>query len=197
MNKVIETLMEELGVGICEGFRVKPSVAGQSECTGIYHFDELGVLRRNDGTPKDSVLGFLARGKLSIEKVKLRGRYIPKEGEYYWYVSMYGDVLRDLYVSERSECLFNRTLVFRTKEEAEDYRWFLEQVDKYKKEFVYGERNHCIDFYHDIKELIFSYYKSIRSQGTTYFGSKENIEEFRSVVGDERIKKYMFNVWGV
>lgn len=66
MNKVIEMLMEELGVGICEDFRVKPSVAGQSECKGIYHFDELGVLRRDDGTPKDSVLGFLARGRLSI-----------------------------------------------------------------------------------------------------------------------------------
>lgn len=197
MNKVIETLMEELGVGICEDFRVKPSVAGQSEYKSIYYFDELGVLRRDDGIPADSILGFLARGKLSIEKVKLRGRYIPKEGEYYWYIPTFGGISWKTYENEFDEYVIKHNLVFRTEEEAEDYRWFLEQVDKYKKEFVYGERNHCIDFYHDIKELIFSYYKSIRSQGTTYFGSKENIEEFRSVVGDERIKKYMFNVWGV
>lgn len=70
MTNTIETLMKELGVGICEDFKVKPNCAGQGMCTGIYHFDELGVLRRADGTPKDAVLGFLARGRFDIEKVK-------------------------------------------------------------------------------------------------------------------------------
>lgn len=196
MNKVIELLMEELGVGICEDFRVKPSVAGQSEYKSIYHFDELGALRRDDGIPADSVLGFLARGKLRIEKVKPKGRYIPKLFDTYYYISDLGNIFVNTNNEDESDSyIFEHNLVFRTKEEAEDYRWFLEQVDKYKKEFVYGERNHCIEFYHDLKELIFGYYKSIRSQGTTYFGSKENIEEFRNVVGDERIKKYFFGVF--
>lgn len=195
MNKVIELLMEELGVGICEDFRVKPSVAGQSEYKSIYHFDELGALRRDDGIPADSVLGFLARGRLSIEKVKPKGRYIPKYGEYYWCIPTFGGISWKTYEDEFDEFVIKHNLVFRTKEEAEDYRWFLEQVDKYKKEFVYGERNHCIEFYHDLKELIFGYYTSIRSQGTTYFGSKENIEEFRNIVGDERIKKYFFGAF--
>lgn len=195
MNKVIEMLMEELGVGICEDFRVKPSVAGQSEYKSIYHFDELGALRRDDRIPADSVLGFLARGKLRIEKVKPKGRYIPKLGDYYWFVSEFGNIFKHSNTNERDEFLIKHNLVFRTKEEAEDYRWFLEQADKYKKEFVYGERNHCIEFYHDLKELIFGYYTSIRSQGTTYFGSKENIEEFRNIVGDERIKKYFFGAF--
>lgn len=195
MNKVIEMLMEELGVGICEDFRVNPSVAGQSEYKSIYHFDELGALRRDDGIPADSVLGFLARGKLRIEKVKPKGRYIPKYGEYYWCIPTFGGISWKTYEDEFDEFVIKHNLVFRTKEEAEDYRWFLEQVDKYKKEFVYGERNHCIEFYHDLKELIFGYYTSIRSQGTTYFGSKENIEEFRNIVGDERIKKYFFGAF--
>lgn len=196
MNKVIEMLMEELGVGICEDFRVKPSVAGQSEYKSIYHFDELGALRRDDGIPADSVLGLLVRGRLRIEKVKPKGRYIPKLLDTYYYVSDLGNILGTTNNEDESDSyIFEHNLVFRTKEEAEDYRWFLEQADKYKKEFVYGERNHCIEFYHDLKELIFGYYTSIRSQGTTYFGSKENIEEFRNIVGDERIKKYFFGAF--
>lgn len=195
MNKWIETYMEEKNLKPNELFKLDSQTFKDE-----YYFDEYGTLYRKRGNgyenPSMEIWGRLMNG-FAIEKVKQKGRYIPKEGEYYWYVSMYGDVLRDLYVSEISECLFNRTLVFRTKEEAEDYRWFLEQVDKYKKEFVYGERNHCIEFYHDLKELIFGYYTSIRSQGTTYFGDKENIEEFRNVVGEERIKKFMFNIWGV
>ena len=130
-----------------------------------------------------------------IEKVKPKGRYIPNIGDYYHYIDQYGRVLCETYKDERDEYFVKHNLVFRTKEEAEDYRWFLEQVDKHKKEFVYGERNHCIEFYHDLKEFIFGYYKSIRSQGMTYFGSEENIREFRRVVGDERIKKYFFGVF--
>lgn len=194
MNKVIETLMEELDVGICEDFRVKPIVAGQSECKGIYHFDELGVLRRDDGTPKDSVLGFLARGRLSIEKVKPKGRYIPKKGELYFFVGMYGGIIANVYDSEKDEYVIKHNLVFRTKEEAEDYRWFLEQVDKYKKEFVKDKDNYCLYFDVDYKRLEIDYNHRFKYD-LSYFGDGENIKEFISVVGEERIKKYMFNVW--
>lgn len=192
MNKVIEMLMEELGVGICEDFIVKPSVAGQSECKGIYHFDELGVLRRNDGTPKDSVLGFLARGRLSIEKVKPKGRYIPKKGEFYCFVGMYGGIVANVYDSEQDEFVIKHKLVFRTEEEAEDYKWFIDQVYNYKKEFIKDKDNYC--FYFDVnhKRLEIDYNQQFK-YGLTYFGDGENIEEFRNLVGEERIKKYFFN----
>lgn len=194
MNKVIEMLMEELDVGICEDFRVKPSVEGQSECKGIYHFDELGVLRRNDGTPKDSVLGFLARGRLSIEKVKPKGRYIPKKWELYFFVGMYGGIIANVYDSEQDEYVIKHNLVFRTKEEAEDYKWFLDQVYNYKKEFVKDKYNYCFYFDVDYKRLEIDYNQRFKYD-LTYFGDEENIEEFISVVGEERIKKYMFDVW--
>lgn len=194
MNKVIEMLMEELGVGICEDFRVKPSVAGQSEYKSIYHFDELGALRRDDGIPADSVLGFLARGKLRIEKVKPKGRYIPKLGDYYWFVSAFGNIFKHSNTNERDEFLIKHNLVFRTKEEAEDYKWFLEQVDKYKKEFVIEEQNHYF-YYTLINKRIGISWNDDFKEHKFYFGNKENIEEFRNVVGDERIKKYMFNIW--
>lgn len=191
MNKWIEVYMEEQNLKPNELFKLQ-----SEKYLDEYCFDDTGILRRkkNDHLEMASaeILGRLMRG-INIEKVKPKGRYIPKLGDYYWYVSEFGNIFKHSNTNERDEFLIKHNLVFRTKEEAEDYRWFLEQVDKYKKEFVYGERNHCIEFYHDLKELIFGYYKSIRSQGTTYFGSKENIEEFRNVVGDERIKKYFFN----
>ena len=194
MNKVIETLMEELGVGICEDFRVKPSVAGQSECTGIYHFDELGVLRRDDGTPKDSVLGFLARGRLRIEKVKPKGRYVPKLGEYYWFVGNFGGIIKNKYLDETDKYLIEHSLVFKDEKEAEDYRWFLEQVDKYKKEFLEGSYNYY--FYYDTEsKLLGISYQSCSLHEMNYFGSEANAREFRYVVGDERIRKYFFGVF--
>lgn len=195
MNKVIEMLMEELDVGICEDFRVKPSVAGQSEYKSIYYFDELGVLRRDDGIPADSVLGFLARGRLSIEKVKPKGRYIPKLFDTYYYISKFGIICASTNnESEPDSYIFEHNLVFRTEEEAEDYRWFLEQVDKYKKEFVKDKDNYCLYFDVDYKRLEIDYNHRFKYD-LSYFGDGENIKEFISVVGEERIKKYMFNVW--
>lgn len=194
MNKVIEMLMEELGVGICEDFRVKSSVAGQSEYKSIYHFDELGALRRDDGIPADSVLGFLARGKLRIEKVKPKGRYIPKKGELYFFVGMYGGIIANVYDPEQDEYVIKHNLVFRTKEEAEDYRWFLEQADKYKKEFVIEEQNHYF-YYTLINKRIGISWNDDFKEHKFYFGSTENIQEFRNIVGDERIKKYFFGAF--
>lgn len=194
MNKVIELLMEELGVGICEDFRVKPSVAGQSEYKSIYHFDELGALRRDDGIPADSVLGFLARGRLSIEKVKPKGRYMPEHGEYYWYASTLGGIVGQPYEDEFDEYVIKHNLVFRTKEEAKDYKWFLDQVDKYKKEFVTGQPNYRLCFDFEYNKLFLTKNDHIKHH-KDYFGNIGNIKEFRNIAGDDRIKKYMFNVW--
>ena len=193
MNKWIETYMEEKNLKPNELFRLDSQTF-----KGEYCFNESGDLLRPKGNGYENVsmevLGRIMAG-YRIEKVKPKGRYIPNIGDYYHYIDQYGRVLCETYKDERDEYFVKHNLVFRTKEEAEDYRWFLEQVDKHKKEFVYGERNHCIEFYHDLKEFIFGYYKSIRSQGMTYFGSEENIREFRRVVGDERIKKYFFGVF--
>lgn len=193
MNKWIETYMEEKNLKPNELFKLDSQTFKDE-----YYFDEYGTLYRKRGNgyenPSMEIWGRLMNG-FAIEKVKQKGRYIPKKGEKYYYITAYGAIDEEIYNCEKDEYLFSRDFVFRTLTEAKDYMWFLKQVDKYKKEFVYGERNHCIEFYHDLKELIFGYYTSIRSQGTTYFGSKENIEEFRNIVGDERIKKYFFGAF--
>lgn len=194
MNKWIEVYMEEQNLKPNELFKLQSETYLDEYC-----FDETGILRRkkNDHLEMASaeILGRLMRG-ISIEKVKPKGRYIPKSFDTYYYVSDLGNILGATNNEYESDSyIFEHNLVFRTKEEAEDYRWFLEQVDKYKKEFVDGGFNHCIYFGCDTKELIFDYWVKVRYQGTTYFGGEENIKEFRSVVGDERIKKYFFGAF--
>lgn len=73
-------------------------------------------------------------------------------------------------------------------------KWFIDQVDKYKKEFVLGRCNYCFYFDVDYKRLEINYNQQFKYD-LTYFGDEENIEEFRNIVGEERIKKYFF--WSV
>lgn len=123
---------------------------------------------------------------------KPKGRYIPRKGEYYWFVDIYGGIIESRYNTEQDEFAIKHNLVFMTKEEAIDYKWFLDQVDKYKKEFVKDKYNYCFYLDVDYKRLEIDYNQQFKYD-LTYFGDGENIEEFRNVVGDERIKKYFFN----
>lgn len=54
--------------------------------------------------------------------------------------------------------------------------------------------NYCLYFDVDYKRLEIDYNHRFKYD-LSYFGDGENIKEFISVVGEERIKKYMFNVW--
>ena len=192
MNKWIEVYMEEKNLKPNELFKLQSETYLDEYC-----FDESGILRRNKNNHLEmasaEILGRLMRG-INIEKVKPKGRYIPKLGDYYWYVSEFGNIFKHSNTNERDEFLIKHNLVFRTKEEAEDYRWFLYKVDEYKKEFEIGKLNHYF-YYTFINKRIGISWDDVFKEYKFYFGSKENIEEFRNVVGDERIKKYMFNIW--
>lgn len=194
MNKWIEVYMQEHDLKPNEHFKI---ISEQDNHE--YYFSENGQLCRCSNTEYNYV-NYKLWGKVmsgdDIEKVKPKGRYIPKLSDDYYYIGSCGNICAGRNTQDQyDDYLFKHSLVFETVEEAEDYRWFLDQADKYKKKFVERECNHCFELYQDIKELILHYYKNIRSQGTIYFGSYENIVEFRNVVGDERIKKYMFNIW--
>lgn len=194
MNKWIETYMEEKNLKPNELFRLDSQTF-----KGEYYFDEYGTLyRKTRGgyeNPSMEIWGRLMNG-IKIEKVKPKGRYIPKPFDTYYYVSDLGNILGTTNNEYESDSyIFKHSLVFETKEEAEDYKWFLEQVDKYKKEFVKDISNHCFQFNYNMGSINIDSWKSMRYQEVTYFGSYGNIEEFRNVVGDERIKKYFFGVF--
>lgn len=190
MNKWIEVYMEEQNLKPNELFKLQSETYLDEYC-----FDESGILRRNKNNHLEiasaKILGRLMRGVV-IKKVKPKGRYIPKIGECYWYIPTFGGISWKTYEDEFDEYVIKHNLVFRTKEEAEDYRWFLEQVDKYKKEFEIGKLNHYF-YYTFINKRIGISWDDVFKEYKFYFGSTENIQEFRNVVGDERIKKYFFN----
>lgn len=192
MNKWIETYMEEKNLKPNELFKLDSQTFKDE-----YYFDEYGTLYRKRGNgyenPSMEIWGRLMNG-FAIEKVKQKGRYIPKKGEKYYYITAYGAIDEEIYNCEKDEYLFSRDFVFRTLTEAKDYMWFLKQVDKYKKVFVPGEENYYIYYETKYKRLDISC--CIYSvQDVNYFGSEENIKEFRSVVGEERICKYLLDVW--
>lgn len=192
MNKWIEVYMQEHDLKPNEHFKI---ISEQDNHE--YYFSENGQLCRYSNTGYNYV-NYKIWGKVmsgdDIEKVKPKGRYIPKKGEFYCFVGMYGGIIESRYNTEQDEFVIKHKLVFRTEEEAEDYKWFLDQVDKYKKEFVEGEMNHYFYYAFKIKRIGISWDDGIKEY-KFYFGNGENIEEFRNVVGDDRIKKYMFGVW--
>lgn len=136
-----------------------------------------------------------------LKEYKPQGRFIPNDGNIYWFVNIYGDLVYNCNANNKEDkYLIAHNLVFRTIEKCEDYRWFLEQLDKYKTDFSKEEwKDTNIDKYflilnHATKKIDYSSNKFCQSQGVTYF-TKDNIEKFVEVVGKERIKKYLFNVW--
>lgn len=136
-----------------------------------------------------------------LKEYKPQGRFIPKLGERYYLITNKGDVnFFDNYYDTYDNYIFGHYLVFRTEEECQDYKWFLDMLDKYKSNFSKEEwKDTNIDKYflilnHATKKIDYSSNKFCQSQGVTYF-TKENIEKFIEVVGEDRIKKYMFDVW--
>lgn len=129
-----------------------------------------------------------------------KGRYTPKIGEEYWYVSTFGDINNVTSCNDSSdEWLIKHHLVFRTKEECEDYKGYLEQLDKYSHEFSKEEwedknvEKWRFCYFYQTKELHITF-TEIVCEWSCYF-TENLIKQFRETVGDERIKKYMFDVW--
>lgn len=193
MNKWIEVYMEEQNLKPNELFKLQSQTYLDEYC-----FDDTGILRRKKNAHLEiasaEILGRLMRGVV-IEKVKPKGRYIPKLFDTYYYISNLGNIFVTTNNEDESDSyIFEHNLVFRTKEEAEDYKWFLEQVDKYKKEFEIRKLNHYF-YYTLINKRIGISWNDDFKEHKFYFGDEENIEEFRNIVGDERIKKYFFGAF--
>lgn len=192
MNKWIETYMEEKNLKPYEHFKI---ISEQDNYE--YYFSENGQLCRHSNIGYNYVcyklLGKVMSGD-DIEKVKPKGRYIPKNGEYFWYVTTYGFILKDRFINEQNKYAIEHNIVFRTEEEAKDYKWFLDQVDKYKKEFITGQPNYRLCFDFEYNKLFMVQNDHIKHH-KDYFGNIENIKEFSNIAGDDRIKKYMFGVY--
>ena len=125
-------------------------------------------------------------------------RYIPQAGETYYFISFYGIIHFTTNGNPISDSwLINHYPVFRTYEDCEEYKKFLELLDEYKSELdwvngsykyhlYYDESTDCLDISHNL---------ICQTQGTFYFKSIEDVNEFITKAGENKIKRYMFDVW--
>lgn len=140
-------------------------------------------------------------GLLKVVEKKV-GKFVPKDGDKYWIVTQYGKVLSDIYSNcEGSRCAINRHSVFRTKEEAEEYKHYLVVLSEYKHEFTYEEWkdsniNKWYLVYDTARDAIFRFVTTdLIGDSRSYFKTIEDTEYFIRKAGRENVKKFMFDVW--
>lgn len=127
-------------------------------------------------------------------------KFIPKENEDYYYIDNFGHV-ND---TENNGTVYDKwlivhNLVFKTKEECEEYKKFLELLDKYKRDLYWEDQD-------ELKYYLYYDYLSeclnvgdnsfARIQGAFYFKSKIDAEEFIAKAREDNIKRFMFDMWG-
>nr|DAG69154.1 MAG TPA: hypothetical protein [Caudoviricetes sp.] len=139
-------------------------------------------------------------GLLKIVEPK-KGKFVPKEGEVYWYIGLYGKTIDTIYDSDTDSWLVKHHPVFRTEDEAVEYKLYLEILDKYKYEFSKEEwENRDIEkwrlYYFIVSdELTKSRAYKFKLANCTYFKTQEDVESFIEEAGEENVKKFMFDVW--
>ena len=140
-------------------------------------------------------------GLLKVVEKKKEGKFIPKEGECYWFVSNFRELKNDYIVSKYDEWLVNHQPVFRTKEEAEEYRHYLDALDKYKHEFSDEEWKNknikkCFVYFNYLSgSLEIDYYYVLKYPNCIYFKSEKDAEAFIKEAGEVNVKRFMFDVW--
>lgn len=129
---------------------------------------------------------------------EVQGKYVPKYNEPYYYLGNCGRISfyynRDNSVDE---WILKHNLVFRTEEECKDYKKLLETLDEYTFEPDWNDEEQekwYLEFNHRDCELMFILCYYMRPQ-CVCFQSKERGEAFVEKVGEEAVKRYMFDIW--
>ena len=153
------------------------------------------------------VLRGLMLGEYRIEKIPHKPKTVwdLKTGDEYYYIDMCGDV--DTIAFRNGTYLTDEKIIkignaFLTKEEAKH------EVERRKCEAIllkYGtmdmmslgdgnKSKYCIYLNNFLNKIVVSDNYCIQSQGSIYFESKELAQKAIGEVGEERLKKYIFNV---
>ena len=195
MNKYIQQFLNDNNLKVNEKFKIDGN-------DYYYFFSNDGYLCYETPTlgwvSVSSCLVNILNGKYKIKKLSNipTERFIPKEKEEYWFVDRYGNIDFGTYhKAGRHDYIIAHTLIFKTKEQAKDYKWFLDKVDEYKKPFKYKDYNNFLYYDHYYESIEMLTVTTAEYQGTIHFGDKANTEAFIKEVGEERIKKYMFDIW--
>ena len=193
MNKYIQQFLDDNNLKVNELFKIE---GYENE----YHFTDDGHLKYKTVLfgYHSSLLADILNGDKKIIKITPipSEKFIPEENEKYYFVNVFGKIsYMNNFKGNFDTYLISHNLVFEIREQAEDYKWFLDKVDEYKKPFVIEKSNYYL--YVNLCSKLVCYSRSgyYPNQGTIYFGDEKNISEFIKEVGEKRIKKYMFDIW--
>ena len=150
------------------------------------------------------VLLSLMLGRCRIEKIPQKPKTVwdLKEEDMYYYINCYGEIDSTFYDCEEDVDIIKCGNAFLTREEAEH------EVERIKCEAIllkYGTRDmmsfgdgnkskYCIYLNNFLNKIIVDDNYCVQSQGTIYFESKEMAHKAIEEVGEDRLKKYVFNV---
>ena len=202
----IKKLMEDNNLEVNEEFYIfyDKNRLGKVLETSLY-FDEKLYLVGNDRANCYIILRGLMSGEYKIKKIPHKPKTVwdLKYGDDYWYINSFGHVRKTSYGLEDD---FKRMIefgnAFLTEEEAEH------EIERRKCEAIllkYGTRN-FMSFRDINSHKYFIMYNSYRngiginfnqcdqSQGTIYFKSAKLAQKAIEEVGEDRLKKYVFNV---
>lgn len=172
----------------------------------IFHFDKNMRLNMKlvESDCRDVLRGLML-GEFKIEKIPQKPKSVwdLKYGDDYWYINSFGHVRKTSYGLEDD---FKRMIEFGNAFLTEKEARF--EVERRKCEAVllkYGTRDmrslgdinahkYFIVYNNYYHEIIISFNQSANSQGTIYFESSELAHKAIEEVGQDRLKKYVFNV---
>lgn len=129
------------------------------------------------------------------------GRYYPKEGDAYFFVSDHGHVAGREYTGlPLHKFRRDNHLLFRTRVEAEDYKRYLDLLAKYKRDFTDEEWSDdsiskwLIGYDHFEHKVDCFYYRDVRFQAC-YFETEEKAKAFIAEAGEKAVKRFMLDIW--
>lgn len=135
----------------------------------------------------------------TLRLIKKPMKFIPSTGEEYWYVHNLGGIERTLNDgADEDYWLMRQQLVFKTKEECEEYRSFLDLLDEYKFEPDWHnskQDKYYLLYNNQFNAINIGTINVINIQGVFYFKSRTDAQEFIDKVGKDNIKRFMFDMW--
>ena len=204
----IEKLMEDNDIEVGEEFYIfyDKNRLGKVMETPLY-FDEKLYLAGNAYGNCYIILRGLMTGEYRIEKIphKPKSVWDLKEGDEYYYINMFCGVTRTTFSNDTYDIdkkLIEAGNAFLTEEEAKH------EVERRKCEAIilkYGTRNmmslgdnytkkYYIQYDYDVNKIMIFKHYSIGKQGVINFKTEELAQKAIDEVGEERLKKYVFNV---
>lgn len=204
----IEKLMQDNDIEVNEEFYIIGDCDGFSkiEQDKFYFNENIELIKKEPcEVVYDGTLGCLMRGELEIEKITHKPKTVwdLKIGDEYYYINCYEEIERTHYDGcEEDVDIIECGNAFLTEEEAKF------EVERKKCEAIllkYGTRDMMslghdstnkysiiYDNYHTAIDIVYKQF--VQNQGTIYFKSEELAQKAIEEVGEERMKKYIFNV---